>query len=213
MDKVNKQWRSAAAGFAVGLCVMLAINLFTGDRDRNERGIQGDAGMTENASEEINEMDDAGAEHADMESTEAENDDNMVGDGKAVNREAENSGHEEAAEEDCPVRISDNIDVSQGFIEELLLYQYIEYGLRQYNEKSNSEKQYYVDIKDMLPYDTEFCMKDENAIPFKTDLAKEMIPQLSENIYNFELIGSDENIYMSIDTYNMKIYVYDDVKK
>ena len=202
-DMVNKQWKSATAGFVVGICAMLIINLFAGGKERN---IRSDVSINGNAGEEIIKMENAATGNADMESAEAEN--IRVGNG-----EAENNDYEGTKEEYSLIRISDNVDVSQDFIEELLLYQYIEYGLRQFNAKSNSEKQYYVDIRDMLPYDTEFYMKDENAIPFKTDLAKEMIPQLSDNLFNFELIGSNESIYMSIDTYNMKIYVYDDVKK
>ncbi|MDE6749692.1 MAG: hypothetical protein K2K21_11630, partial [Lachnospiraceae bacterium] len=87
---------------------------------------------------------------------------------------------------------------------------YIEYGIRKYNEANQQTTIYSCNMEeDMLPYDTEFCMADTNKKPFKTDLAKEIIPELANNIYNFRLRNQDNTIYMSIDTYNMKIYVYD----
>lgn len=110
--------------------------------------------------------------------------------------------------------ITDNVEIPQDFVEELLVYEYIEYGIRKYNEDNQLNETYSVDIeRNMLPFDTEFSMKDANAEPYKTDLAKEIIPELADNLYNFELIGQNKTIYMSIDTYGMKIYVYDMVRK
>lgn len=63
----------------------------------------------------------------------------------------------------------------------------------------------------MLPYDTVFIMKEADAKPYKTDLAKEMLPELSGNLYNFILHGQSGDRYISIDTYNMKIYLYDNI--
>lgn len=208
---MSKQWKNFAAGFAMGICVMLSFNAFRNNKEGNRWETQSDASIPENINGEILETENSGTENTETENTETESIE--AENAEARNREAEINDYEDTKAEDSAVRISDNIDISQDFVEELLLYQYIEYGLRMFNEKSNSEKQYYVDIRDMLPYDTEFCMDEEGEIPFKTDLAKEMIPQLSNNIYNFELVGKNESIYMSIDTYNMKIYVYDDVKE
>lgn len=118
---------------------------------------------------------------------------------------------ESAAIESDGVRVSDHVEIPQDFMEEMLLYQYIEYGIRKYNEDNNSSEHYYVELRDMLPYDTKFYMREEDKEPFRTDLAKEIIPELSDNLYNFELKGEKENIYMQIDTHSMKIYIYDGI--
>lgn len=109
---------------------------------------------------------------------------------------------------------SSDIQIPADFTARLLLYEYIEYGLRKYSEDSHSNDRYFCDIEEnILPYDTELCMNSASEEPFKTDLAKEIISELSNNLYKFELIGDNQRIYMSIDTYNMKIYIYDDLTK
>lgn len=110
--------------------------------------------------------------------------------------------------------ISSSMQIPEDVVCQLLLYEYIEYGLRKYSEENCLKDRYYCDIKeDMLPYETEFGMNKQGTEPYKTDLAKEIIPQLSSNIYNFKLTGQNRMLYMSIDTYNMKIYVYDTIVK
>lgn len=90
------------------------------------------------------------------------------------------------------------------------IYQYIEYGLRKYSEDNNQSDRYFCDIEeDLLPNDAVFSMKNDGEKPYKTDLAKEIIPELVNNIYNFRLTNLENTLYMSIDTYNMKIYIYD----
>ncbi|MBD5546313.1 MAG: hypothetical protein HDQ97_02770 [Lachnospiraceae bacterium] len=111
------------------------------------------------------------------------------------------------------IKTGSNVEIPKNFAENLILYQYIEYGVRKYSEDNKKNDRYYCDIKeDWLPYDTEFSMKKEGDIPYKTDLSKEIIPELVNNIYNFKLEGQNDTIYMAIDTYNMKIYVYDKIK-
>ena len=111
------------------------------------------------------------------------------------------------------IKTGSNVEIPKKFAENIILYQYIEYGVRKYSEDNNKNDRYFCDIKeDWLPYDTEFTMKKEGDIPYKTDLSKEIIPELVNNIYNFKLEGQNDTIYMSIDTYNMKIYVYDKIK-
>lgn len=183
---MSKQWKFTAVGFCIGICVMLIFNFFTNSKEENR--------MVD-SQEDVSNLEDEYIESAKNEN--AEMGSNEIG--ETEHKELESSG----------IRISDNVEVSHNFVEELLLYQYIEYGIRKYNENSGDEKQYYVDLKDMLPYDTEFCMQNDDSEPFKTDLAKEIIPELSNNLYNLELIGEDGSIYMQIDTYNMKIYIYD----
>lgn len=103
-----------------------------------------------------------------------------------------------------------NIEISESFVEELFLYQYIEYGLRKYSEDNNQSDRYFCDIEeDLLPYNAVFSMKNDGDKPYKTDLAKEIIPKLANSIYNFRLTNLENTLYMSIDTYNMKIYIYD----
>lgn len=103
-----------------------------------------------------------------------------------------------------------NIEISESFVEELFLYQYIEYGLRKYSEDNNQSDRYFCDIEeDLLPYNAVFSMKNDGDKPYKTDLAKEIIPELVNSIYNFRLTSLENTLYMSIDTYNMKIYIYD----
>ncbi|MCH5259704.1 MAG: hypothetical protein J1F18_08125 [Lachnospiraceae bacterium] len=124
-------------------------------------------------------------------------------------------GQEKAHQETFDnVRISTNMQIPLQFAEQMLLYEYIEYGLRKYNEANGQEIRYSCSIEeDMLPFDTEFCMINTDEEPFRIDLAKEIIPELANNIYNFELKNQNNTIWMSIDTYNMKIFVYDSIIK
>ena len=106
--------------------------------------------------------------------------------------------------------VSAHMQVPVNFTEQVLLYGYIEYGIRKYNEANGQTIIYSCNMEeDMLPFDTEFCMMDTDKQPYKTDLAKEITPELANNIYNFRLKEQNNTIYMSVDTYNMKIYIYD----
>lgn len=81
---------------------------------------------------------------------------------------------------------SSDIQIPADFTAHLLLYEYIEYGLRKYSEDSHSNDRYFCDIEEnILPYDTELCMNSASEEPFKTDLAKEIISELSNNLYKF----------------------------
>ncbi len=123
-----------------------------------------------------------------------------------VIEEAEVEGNE------IGIKTASSVEIPSNFAEKLILYQYIEYGLRKYSEDNNKNERYFCDIEeDILPCDTEFSMKNEWDTPYRTDLSKEIIPELANNIYNFKLEGVNDTIYMSIDTFNMKIYVYDEV--
>jgi len=118
----------------------------------------------------------------------------------------------EVEENEIGIKTASSVEIPQNFAEKLILYQYIEYGLRKYSEDNNKNERYFCDIEeDILPCDTEFAMKNEWDTPYRTDLSKEIIPELANNIYNFKLEGVNDTIYMSIDTFNMKIYIYDEV--
>lgn len=109
------------------------------------------------------------------------------------------------------IYVLNNVAVPEKFVEELLIYSYIEYGIRKYNEENGLQDRYDVDIyEDVLPFDTIPKTDEVSNYLYKTDLAKPMIPELSNNIYFLKLESADNILYMSIDTYNMKIYIYND---
>lgn len=189
-----REWTNLIVGFIAGILIMALLNGFmVTDREKEmQKGMQLEAQLTDLHEEEggdVNEKEKA-----------------------SYNAEiSESEAREESAGNS--VRVFNSMELSQDFINEMMLYQYVEYGIRKYNESNGGTQRYSVNLQDMLPYDAQFCMNDENEKPFKTDLAKEMIPELSNNLYNFELENEKQSIYMSIDTYNMKIYVYDNMVK
>ncbi len=127
-------------------------------------------------------------------------------------KKAEDEGRTWSKSEDYMV--SPNVKISGTFMRELFLYQYMEYGLRKYNEERQSDKDYFCDIEeDMISYYAKLGMEQKGVEPFKTDLAKELLPELRNNLFNFCLHGEEETLYMQIDTYNMKIYIYDSLKE
>lgn len=198
---MKKQWKGVLLGFAVGILAMLVINRSVNvpddkpvenTKERQEEQQQVDS-MDWEEMQEITNKEVAGEETVDEE----------IGNQKIVNEETTD-------QESDGYYISEHMQIPTNFTEQILLYGYIEYGIRKYNEADQQTTTYSCNIEeDMLPYDTDFCMVDTNKKPFKTDLAKEIIPELANNIYNFRLRNQDNTIYISIDTYNMKIYVYD----
>lgn len=198
---MKKQWKGVLLGFAVGILAMLVINRSVNVPDdkpventeeRQEEQQQVDS-MDWEEMQEITNKEVAGEETVDEE----------IGNQKIVNEETTD-------QESDGYYISEHMQIPTNFTEQILLYGYIEYGIRKYNEADQQTTTYSCNIEeDMLPYDTDFCMVDTNKKPFRTDLAKEIIPELANNIYNFRLRNQDNTIYISIDTYNMKIYVYD----
>ena len=207
---MKNSWKYATVGFAMGLIVMFCIWNFMGKKPANEDISKihqydkaGQAGTEEPTPvEELIIVED---EETEEQQVMAEPESTFKSDsGKETGGEGE--------EISKGIRISNNIELSEDFVAELLLYQYIEYGIRKYKEDHHLEERYYVDTEsDMLPYDTKFCMKNVEEEAYRVDLAKEMIPELSNNIFNFKLENKNMLLYMSIDTFNMKIYIYDAV--
>lgn len=192
-EKVMSKGTNLFVGFSVGILVMALLNGMGTDRKKEtQKGIQSEVQLTDLAEKENSRVSKKENEIYQEDICEA-----------GVREELTNDS----------IHVFNNMEISQDFIKEMLLYQYIEYGIRKFNETNGYERRYSVNLQDMLPYNTQFCMKNENEEPFKTDLAKEMISELSNNLYNFELENDMQNRYMSIDTYNMKIYVYDDMVK
>lgn len=185
---MKKQWKSVLIGFVAGMLIMLMINgLVNAHSTRLEQNI-------EMQQEEKNTLENQ------KEQTKQQIETSVNWEETQENIERETRG--------C--YISDHMQISVNFTKQILLYEYIEYGVRKYNEENNQTTTYSCDIEeDMLLFDTEFCMINTDREPYKTDLAKEIIPELANNIYNFRLSSQNNTIYMSIDTYNMKIYVYD----
>ena len=181
---MDRKWPYVIGGIGIGILTMLVFHFSAGTRGNQTEDMEDVSGVRE--------------ESAAMESDHVEEEESVA-------------CEESAAVESDGVHVSDHVEIPQDFMEEMLLYQYIEYGIRKYNEENNSSEHYYVELRDMLPYDTKFYMREEDKGPFRTDLAKEIIPELSDNLYNFELKGEKENIYMQIDTHSMKIYIYDGI--
>lgn len=185
---MKKQWKCVLIGFVAGILIMLTINRLVNEySDKQEQNI------------EIQQKEENISENQEMRKKQ-----------KEVNFMNSEDAQENVDKEINGFYISDHIRIPVNFTEQILLYEYIEYGVRKYNEENNQTTIYSCDIEeDMLLYDAEFYMIDADKEPYRIDLAKEIIPELVNNIYNFRLMSRDEIIYMSIDTYNMKIYVYD----
>lgn len=193
---MREKWKSILIGFFIGCCVIIVMNLMV-KMDDKVGELQEDVYVEEQVLPALEES--ASGEDGNAEAAEEE----------AITIDADNAKQLENITGTDMIQISESTYAPLVFVEELYLYQYIEYGIRKYNEDRNSQERYSVDIeKDMLPYDTEFTTKG-NENHYKIDLAKEIIPELSNNLYHFRLEGeSGKIIYMSIDTFNMKIYVY-----
>lgn len=213
-NRMKNSWKYATVGFVVGLIMMFCIGNFINKKQIDEE------------IPEIHQQDEAGqpgterptptstAEPITIEGKETEGQQVETGQESAYKSDGGEEMEEEGEEISKGIRMSNNMELSEDFVAELLLYQYIEYGIRKYNEDHHLEEKYYVDIEsDMLPYDTKFCMKNAREEAYRIDLAKEIIPELSNNIFNFMLENENKMLYMSIDTFNMKIFIYDAVEE
>ncbi len=198
---MKRQWQGVLSGFAAGMLLMLVISRIVSVHSAKPEQ------NTESQQEEQQKMDSVSEEEM-----QAMPDQESVA-GEIADKETDAQGivvEENADEVNDGYYISDHVQIPADFTEQILLYGYIEYGIRKYNEANKQTDTYSCNLEeDMLPFETEFCMTDGDQEPFKTDLAKEIIPELVNNIYNFRLENQNTTIYMSIDTYNMKIYVYD----
>lgn len=181
----RRQWKIALMGFGAGVLIMLVGNGLSNSIEKESlQTIEVEATQTQ---EPLNQKS--------MKE---------LYQGQIANIVMENKKIESSSE------AASGIEISESFVEEFFLYQYIEYGLRKYSEDNNQSDRYFCDIEeDLLPNDAVFSMKNDGEKPYKTDLAKEIIPELVNNIYNFRLTNLENTLYMSIDTYNMKIYIYD----
>lgn len=207
---MKNSWKYAAVGFVVGLIVMFCIGNFIGKKQTDEE--ISEIYQHDEAGQISTERPEPTEEPIILEDKKPEEQQVMAEPESTIKSDSGEEIEEEGEEISKGIRISNNMELSEDFVAELLLYQYIEYGIRKYNEDHHLGERYYVDIEsDMLPYDTKFCMKNAREEAYRIDLAKEMIPELSNNIFNFKLENENRTLYMSIDTFNMKIFVYDEV--
>ncbi|EOS41624.1 hypothetical protein C809_04195 [Lachnospiraceae bacterium MD335] len=202
---MKTRWKDIMLGFIIGILVVLAVDALI-------------CTTNENLGEDLSKLQDIQQKSGQQQSKYLSEQEMQQTENKSeVSKEADGDECKEygiKAKSPQGFRVSKNMEIPQVFIEELLLYQYIEYGVRKYNEDTAQNNRYIVDIhEDMLPYDTAFSMKTADGKPYKIDLAKELLPELSGNKYNFMLHGQDEIKYISIDTYNMKIYIYDMIEE
>lgn len=188
---MKKQWKSILIVFSAGMLIMLMIN-----------------GLINVCSSKSNQNIERQQEYKNISFNQIK----RQKEGIYENQEKQEETQENIEEEGVGCYISNHMQIPINFTKKILLYEYIEYGVRKYNEENNQTTIYSCDMEeDMLLFDIEFCMADKDREPYKTDLAKEIIPELANNIYNFRLSNQNDTIYMSIDTYNMKIYVYDTI--
>lgn len=198
---MKRQWQGVLPGFAAGILLMLVISGITNvhsdkpeqDRESQQAEQQKADSVNEKEIQEMPDQESVAGESADKET---------AAQGIVLEEPADkaNDGY----------HISDHVQIPADIAEQILLYGYIEYGIRKYIEANKQANRYSCNLEEgMLPFETEICMTDGDQEPFKTDLAKEIIPELANNIYNFRLENQNTTLYMSIDTYNMKIYVYD----
>ena len=92
-------------------------------------------------------------------------------------------------------------------IEETAIYDYIKYGLKKYCEKEGINTDTPFQLMENMSGSIMF--KAEKEYVDKFDLAKEITPDISASLFNYYLKGPGILIYMQIDTYSMKIYIYD----
>lgn len=90
-----------------------------------------------------------------------------------------------------------------------VLKTYVDYAIETYCDETGKTNTYrYNIIDDMLHHDTIISQEEY----FSFDLNKEITPELVNNKYFFKVTGSEDVLYVVIDTYRMKIYVYEYIK-
>lgn len=90
-----------------------------------------------------------------------------------------------------------------------LLKSYVDYAIELYCEETGKPNTFqYSLLDDMLHHD--LTIKQDKYLKF--DLNKEITSDLANDRYIFEVVGVEDTIYIVIDTYGMKIYVYEYVK-
>ena len=90
-----------------------------------------------------------------------------------------------------------------------LLKSYVDYAIELYCKETEKPNTYqYSLIDDMLHHD--ITIKQNNYLKF--DLNKEITSDLVNDKYILKIVGVEDTLYVIIDTYGMKIYVYEYVK-
>ena len=85
----------------------------------------------------------------------------------------------------------------------------VDYAIEKYcNEKGVENTYSYQLLESMLHHDTR--IRGENKYTY--DLDRQISPGLANNRHIFRITGGENAIYVDINTYRMKMYVYEDIK-
>lgn len=85
----------------------------------------------------------------------------------------------------------------------------VDYAIEKYcNEKGVENTYSYQLLESMLHHDTH--IRGENKYTY--DLDRQISSELANNRHIFRITGSENAIYVDINTYRMKMYVYEDIK-
>lgn len=85
----------------------------------------------------------------------------------------------------------------------------VDYAIEKYcNEKGVENTYSYKLLESMLHHDTH--IRGENKYTY--DLDRQISPGLANNRHIFRITGGENAIYVDINTYRMKMYVYEDIK-
>lgn len=89
------------------------------------------------------------------------------------------------------------------------LKSFVDYAIQKYCEEKGIENSYtYQLLRNMLHHDTR--IKGENKYTY--DLNRRISPQLTNDRFTFKMSGQYNTIFVVIDTYRMKMYVYEDIE-
>lgn len=100
-------------------------------------------------------------------------------------------------------------ETNQNIAEDLeILDGYIRYCIEKYCDEFNIVDNFTYDIYEDIFYEN---LESINVIEegYKGDLGKEITERLVNDIYFFKIYGEERNLYLKINTHNMKFYVYE----
>ena len=85
----------------------------------------------------------------------------------------------------------------------------VDYAIEKYCDEKGVENTYsYQLLESMLHHDTHI----RSDIKYTYDLDRQISSELANNRHIFRITGSENTIYVDINTYRMKMYVYEDIK-
>lgn len=85
----------------------------------------------------------------------------------------------------------------------------VDYAIEKYCNEKGVENTYSYQLLESMPHhDTH--IRGENKYTY--DLDRQISPELANNRHIFRITGGENSIYVDINTYRMKMYVYEDIK-